>query len=147
LLLDTAMDLETDASKGLTRENSLMLERGTVPDNSVVKMAQTFRSGTNDIDCVHIPAQARPTEPNLPELRSGHGRQHESAEREPSFEREINGAALPRAAAVCPERQGCSLGSSSTLYPWGKDQGLKSINNHSNSADVPSPELCGAGFT
>ncbi|MGA3188995.1 MAG: hypothetical protein ABSF22_17965 [Bryobacteraceae bacterium] len=50
LLVDTAMDLETNASKGLTRENSLMLERGTVPDNSVVKMAQTFRSGTNDID-------------------------------------------------------------------------------------------------
>jgi hypothetical protein len=50
LLVDTAMDLETNASKGLTRENSLMLERGTVPDTSVVKMAQTFRSGTNDID-------------------------------------------------------------------------------------------------
>jgi hypothetical protein len=50
LLVDTAMDLETNASKGLTRENSLMLERGTVPDNCVVKMAQTFRSGTNDID-------------------------------------------------------------------------------------------------
>ena len=50
LLVDSAMDLETNASKGLTRENSLMLERGTVPDNCVVKMAQTFRSGTNDID-------------------------------------------------------------------------------------------------
>jgi hypothetical protein len=50
LLVDTAMDLETNASKGLTRENSLMLEPGTVPDTSVVKMAQTFRSGTNDID-------------------------------------------------------------------------------------------------
>jgi hypothetical protein len=50
LLVDTAMDLETNASKGLTRENSLMLQRGTVPDNCVVKMAQTFRSGTNDID-------------------------------------------------------------------------------------------------
>jgi hypothetical protein len=50
LLVDTAMDLETNASKGLMREHSLMLERGTVPDGSVVKMAQTFRSGTNDID-------------------------------------------------------------------------------------------------
>src|SRR6202161_1175199 len=49
LLVDTAMDLETNASKGLTRENSLMLERGAVPDTSLVKMAQTFRSGTNDI--------------------------------------------------------------------------------------------------
>jgi len=49
-LVDTAMDLETNASKGLTRENSLMLERGAVPDTSLVKMAQTFRSGTNDID-------------------------------------------------------------------------------------------------
>ncbi len=50
LLLDTSMDLETNASKGLTREHSLMLQRGPVPDNSRVKMAQTFRSGTNDID-------------------------------------------------------------------------------------------------
>src|SRR5580700_5419662 len=50
LLVDTAMDLETNASKGLTREHSLMLQRGTVPDTSLVKMAQTFRSGTNDID-------------------------------------------------------------------------------------------------
>lgn len=50
LLVDTAMDLETNASKGLTREHALMLQRGTVPEDSVVKMAQTFRSGTNDID-------------------------------------------------------------------------------------------------
>ncbi len=39
LLVDTAMDLETNASKGLS-----------VPDDYRVKMAQTFRSGTNDID-------------------------------------------------------------------------------------------------
>jgi len=52
LLMDTAMDLETNASKGLVRENSLMLEQGSVPDNSIVKMAQTFRSGTNDVDTV-----------------------------------------------------------------------------------------------
>lgn len=51
-LLDTAMDLETNASKGLSRENSLILERGTVPPDAVVKMAQTFRSGTNDIDAL-----------------------------------------------------------------------------------------------
>jgi hypothetical protein len=52
LLVDTAMDLETNASKGLSRENSLLLQRGPVPDAAVVKMAQTFRSGTNDIDAV-----------------------------------------------------------------------------------------------
>ena len=52
LLVDTAMDLETNASKGLARENSLLLRRGPVPDDSVIKMAQTFRSGTNDIDAI-----------------------------------------------------------------------------------------------
>jgi hypothetical protein len=52
LLVDTAMDLETNATKGLTRENSLLLQRGRVPDEAVVKMAQTFRSGTNDIDAI-----------------------------------------------------------------------------------------------
>jgi len=51
-LADTAMDLETNASQGLARENSLLLERGTVADDAVVKMAQTYRSGTNDIDAV-----------------------------------------------------------------------------------------------
>jgi hypothetical protein len=52
LLVDTAMDLETNASKGLASENSLMLKRGPVPDNATVKIAQTFRSGTNDIDAL-----------------------------------------------------------------------------------------------
>jgi hypothetical protein len=52
LLVDTAMDLETNASKGLARENSLLLERGPVSRAATVKMAQTFRSGTNDIDAV-----------------------------------------------------------------------------------------------
>ncbi len=52
LLLDTAMDLETNASKGLVRENSLLLQRGSVSRAATVKMAQTFRSGTNDIDAV-----------------------------------------------------------------------------------------------
>ena len=46
------MDLETNATKGLARENSLILQRGPVPDDAVVKMAQTFRSGTNDIDAI-----------------------------------------------------------------------------------------------
>jgi hypothetical protein len=52
LLIDTATDLETNATKGLARDNSLMLQHGTVPDNAIVKMAQTFRSGTNDIDAL-----------------------------------------------------------------------------------------------
>jgi hypothetical protein len=52
VLVDTATDLETNATKGLARENSLILERGNVPSESVVKMAQTFRSGTNDIDAL-----------------------------------------------------------------------------------------------
>jgi hypothetical protein len=52
VLEDTSMDLETNATKGLARENSLMLRRGPLCDKSVVKMAQTFRSGTNDIDAV-----------------------------------------------------------------------------------------------
>lgn len=52
LLVDTAMDLETNATQGLTRENSLLLQHGPLPDSAVVKMAQTFRSGTNDIDAI-----------------------------------------------------------------------------------------------
>jgi len=51
-LVDTAMDLETNATKGLASENSLMLQRGKMPDEAIVKMAQTFRSGTNDIDAI-----------------------------------------------------------------------------------------------
>ena len=50
--VDTAMELETNATKGLSRENSLLLQRGPLPDDAVVKMAQTFRSGTNDIDAI-----------------------------------------------------------------------------------------------
>jgi hypothetical protein len=52
VLVDTAMDLETNATKGLARENSLLLQRGPVPNSAVVKIAQTFRSGTNDIDAI-----------------------------------------------------------------------------------------------
>ena len=50
LLVDTAMDLETNTTKGLARENSLLLQRGPLADDASVKIAQTFRSGTNDID-------------------------------------------------------------------------------------------------
>ncbi len=52
LLVDSAMDLETNASKGMSRENSLRLQKGAVRSEAVVKMAQTFRSGTNDIDAL-----------------------------------------------------------------------------------------------
>jgi glycosyltransferase involved in cell wall biosynthesis len=52
LLIDTAMDLETNATKGVSIENSLMLEHGAVADSAVVKIAQTFRSGSNDIDAI-----------------------------------------------------------------------------------------------
>lgn len=52
VLVDTAMDLETNASLGVRRENSLVLRRGEVRPDAVVKMAQTFRSGTNDVDAV-----------------------------------------------------------------------------------------------
>jgi hypothetical protein len=52
LLVDTATDLETNATKVQTRENSLLLQRGDLPGDAIVKMAQTFRSGTNDIDAV-----------------------------------------------------------------------------------------------
>jgi hypothetical protein len=52
LLVDTAMDLETNTTKGLAAENSLVLKHGPVADRAVVKIAQTFRSGTNDIDAI-----------------------------------------------------------------------------------------------
>ena len=51
-MVDTAMDLETNATLGVTRENSLFLKAGKVPSNAIVKIAQTFRTGTNDIDAV-----------------------------------------------------------------------------------------------
>jgi hypothetical protein len=52
LLVDTAMDLETNSTKGLMRTNSLLLRPGALPDAATVKMAQTFRSGTNDVDAI-----------------------------------------------------------------------------------------------
>ena len=52
VLIDTAMELETNATKGLAEENAMRLKRGGVPPDAIVKMAQTFRSGTNDIDAI-----------------------------------------------------------------------------------------------
>jgi hypothetical protein len=52
LLIDTAMDLETNATKGLADENTMILQRGKIPEDAIVKIAQTFRSGTNDIDAI-----------------------------------------------------------------------------------------------
>jgi hypothetical protein len=52
MLVDTAMELETNTTKGLARENSLMLQPGEIAADAVVKIAQTFRSGTNDIDAL-----------------------------------------------------------------------------------------------
>jgi hypothetical protein len=52
LLTDTAMDLETNTTKGLSIENSLILQPAPVRDDARVKIAQTFRSGTNDIDAL-----------------------------------------------------------------------------------------------
>jgi hypothetical protein len=49
-IVDTTMDLETNTTKGYYRENSLLLEKGEISEDAVVKMAQTFRTGTNDID-------------------------------------------------------------------------------------------------
>lgn len=51
-LVDTAMDLETNTTSGFTRENSLMMQAGKLPRESVVKIAQTYRTGTNDIDAL-----------------------------------------------------------------------------------------------
>ncbi len=52
MLVDTATDLTTNASNGLARENALQIQTGSVADEAIVKMAQTFRSGTNDIDAL-----------------------------------------------------------------------------------------------
>lgn len=52
LLVDTGMDLHTNATLGLARETSLLLDPGPLSEDSVVKVAQTFRSGTNDADAM-----------------------------------------------------------------------------------------------
>ena len=52
LVIDTAMDLETNVSKDFARDNALLLQKGAVSRNAIVKMAQTFRTGTNDNDAL-----------------------------------------------------------------------------------------------
>ncbi len=52
VIVDSAMDLETNASLGVAHENSLTLVDGAVGNADVVKMAQTFRTGTSDVDAV-----------------------------------------------------------------------------------------------
>ncbi len=52
LVVDSAMDLESNNSLGFARDNALTLQEGRLPRSAVVKMAQTFRTGTNDIDAV-----------------------------------------------------------------------------------------------
>jgi hypothetical protein len=52
LLVDTATDLETNTTRDFTRDNRLLVQGGEVEADAVVKMAQTFRSGTNDIDAL-----------------------------------------------------------------------------------------------
>jgi hypothetical protein len=52
LLIDTATDLETNTTRDFTRDNKLLVQGGEVEGDAVVKMAQTFRSGTNDIDAL-----------------------------------------------------------------------------------------------
>jgi hypothetical protein len=52
LLVDTSMDLETNTTREFSRENALLLQKGRVPKTAVVKIAQTYRTGTNDIDAL-----------------------------------------------------------------------------------------------
>ena len=52
LLVDTSMDLETNTSTGFAKENSLLLQEGKISKDCVVKIAQTYRTGTNDIDAL-----------------------------------------------------------------------------------------------
>jgi hypothetical protein len=51
-LIDSAMELETNSSKGFSSENTIILEPGPIQQDAIVKVAQTFRSGTNDIDAI-----------------------------------------------------------------------------------------------
>jgi hypothetical protein len=52
LLVDTSMDLDTNTTTQFVRENSLLLRPGHVKSDAIVKLAQTFRTGTNDIDAL-----------------------------------------------------------------------------------------------
>jgi hypothetical protein len=49
---DTSMDLETNVSSEFTTGNSLLLQEGAVSKSAQIKIAQTFRTGTNDIDAL-----------------------------------------------------------------------------------------------
>ena len=51
-VIDTVMDLETNVSNDFAGDNALLLKRGSLSNQAVVKMAQTFRTGTNDIDAL-----------------------------------------------------------------------------------------------
>jgi hypothetical protein len=70
VLVDTAMDLETNASRGFERQNSLLLQAGAIRDTDTVKMAQTYRSGTNDIDALDFAEMflRDPTQVNVDDL-------------------------------------------------------------------------------
>ncbi len=52
MVIDTAMDLETNVSTEFAGDNSLLLKHGVLSRSATVKMAQTFRTGTNDIDAL-----------------------------------------------------------------------------------------------
>jgi hypothetical protein len=68
-VVDTSMDLETNASRGLMRESSLLLRPGSLSGTDTIKIAQTFRSGTNDIDALDFVEMflADPTQRSLDE--------------------------------------------------------------------------------
>jgi hypothetical protein len=51
-LHDSEMELETNSSRGFSSENTIFLEPGSIQQDAIVKVAQTFRSGTNDIDAI-----------------------------------------------------------------------------------------------
>jgi hypothetical protein len=72
MIVDSAMDLATNASLGLAHENSLRLVDGEVRDTDIVKMAQTFRSGTSDIDAIDFVEMflADPMETDIEALNS-----------------------------------------------------------------------------
>jgi len=52
LVRDTSMDLETNITTEFVTENSLLLSEGPISKNAIIKIAQTFRTGTNDIDAL-----------------------------------------------------------------------------------------------
>ena len=49
---DTSIDRETNVSSEFTTGNSLLLQEGAVSKSAQIKIAQTFRTGTNDIDAL-----------------------------------------------------------------------------------------------